>query len=171
LFLCCAFGALRAIPIQATKIILLSIIVMTLLRSFFLAMALTTVVHSFQVAVTPPNNAVVPVTASRRDFFANSFIFAGILGLGGEEAEASARGYHISRKIKAQEAQTREHAPEQALPSGVAIQEFLSGRSGFGELFNTMLLSWDYYVNGVMVHILTFVIESPVLKKCDRIRW
>jgi hypothetical protein len=126
---------------------------MTLLRSFCLAMALTTAVHSFQVA--PPMDAV-PATASRRDFFVSSFIFAVFLGFGGEEAEASARGYHISRKLKAQEALTREHAPQQALPSGVAIQEFFSGRSGFGELLNSLL--WSLDDNNVAMNILSLLL-------------
>jgi hypothetical protein len=103
-------------------------------------MALATAVHSFQVA---PLMDAVSATASRRDFFVNSLIFAGICSGHPQEAEASARGYHISRKLKAQEALTREHAPQQALPSGVAIQEFFSGRSGFGEFLNSLLLSLD----------------------------
>ena len=111
---------------------------MMLLRNCFLVMAMTTVAHGFQVAPAPD---ALPTT-TRRSFFVNSLIVAGILGGNQEKAEASARGYQISRKLKAQEAQKRENAPQQALPSGVAFQEFLAGRSGFGESnsFTTHLL-------------------------------
>lgn len=103
---------------------------MMFLRNCFLVMAMT-MVHGFQVA--PPDTAL---PATRRSFFVNSLIVVGILGGNQEKAEASARGYQISRKLRAQEAHKRENAPQQALPSGVAFQEFLAGRSGFGEQFS-----------------------------------
>ena len=105
-------------------------------------MAMTTsAVHGFQVTRTPSDGTLfaattTTTTTSRRSFFINSLIVVtGILGGGTQEnaAEASTRGYQISSKLKAQEARTRENAPRQALPSGVAFQEFLTGRSGFGE--------------------------------------
>lgn len=108
---------------------------MSFLRSSILvALALTSSsVQGFQAA-TPqqPPTATAAAAPSRRDILTNALIFASALTANQQEAHASARGYHISRKLKAKEAELRENAPHQALPSGVAIQQWQSGRSGFG---------------------------------------
>ena len=80
----------------------------------------------------PQQPAAVPL--SRRDILANALVFASAWTANQQEAEASSRGYHISRRLKAKEAEWREKAPHLDLPSGVAIQQIQSGRSGFGML-------------------------------------
>lgn len=88
---------------------------------------MVTVVDAYQV---------LPPPTSRRDFFVNSLVAAGVaMGVAVEPAEASARGYHISQKLKQEEQKKRLSAPIQAIsPTGVAIQEYTNGRSGFGAL-------------------------------------
>lgn len=86
--------------------------------------------HGFQVTAPQPPAAVA--TPSRRDLMTNALIFAAALTTNQQEAHASARGYHVSRKLKAKEAELRANAPHESLPSGVAIQQFQHGRSGFG---------------------------------------
>lgn len=112
------------------------IITMTFLRSsLVLTVAIvgsSSVVEGLHVTA-PQHHVPVAPTSSRRDVLTNAaFIFAAGLTANQEAAHASTRGYHISRKLKAKEAELRETAPHQALPSGVAIQQFQSGRSGFG---------------------------------------
>lgn len=105
---------------------------MTLLRnSVLVALVLSTSnVHGFQVKAPQQ-----PATMPRREILANALIFATALTANQQEAQASARGYHLSRKLKAKETKLRETAPHESLPSGVAIQQFKTGRSGFG-MFN-----------------------------------
>lgn len=108
---------------------------MTFLRSSILvALALSIgSVDGFQVsAPQQPPASVAAAPPSRRDVLTNALVFVAALTTNQQEAQASARGYHISRKLKAKEAARRENAPHEALPSGVAIQQFNSGRPGFG---------------------------------------
>ena len=51
---------------------------------------------------SPPEPA-----ATRRQILQNALVFASALTANQQEAEASGRGYHISRKLKAKEAVTR----------------------------------------------------------------
>ena len=103
---------------------------MKFLRNCVLAMALAMSAHGFQVS-SPTPRLVEP---TRRDFFISSLAFVSVVAGNQQEAHASVgRGYHISRKLKEQEARKRENAPLRDLPSGVAIQEFRSGRTGFGK--------------------------------------
>ena len=104
---------------------------MTFLHSgLVVALAIVAIpANGFQL--TAPQSPAV-ATPSRRDVLTNALIFAGALTANQREAQASSRGYHVSRKLKAKEAKMRDSAPHEALPSGVAIQQLQHGRSGFG---------------------------------------
>jgi FKBP-type peptidyl-prolyl cis-trans isomerase len=97
---------------------------MTFLRSTVVAALLLSSVNAFHV--TSP-----PEPATRRELLTNALIFATALTANQKEAEASGRGYHISRKLKAKEAKLQESVLSLKLPSGVAIQQIRDGRSGF----------------------------------------
>lgn len=92
---------------------------------------------------------VLPPPTCRRDFFVNSLVTAGvIMGAAVEPAEASARGYHISQKLKQEEQKKRLSAPIQAItPTGVAIQEYTKGRSGSGALNTKIVCSVYLYLS------------------------
>lgn len=111
---------------------------MTIFRRSSLVLAATLTCNCVDgLQVTAPQHVspqkVAAHSSSRRDVLTNAaLIFASAWTTNQQEAHASARGYHISRKLKAKEAELRENAPPQALPSGVMVQQFQNGRSGFG---------------------------------------
>lgn len=109
----------------STLLFFLQSVTMTFLRSTVVAALLLSSVNAFHV--TSP-----PEPATRRELLTNALIFATALTANQKEAEASGRGYHISRKLKAKEAKLQESVLSLKLPSGVAIQQIRDGRSGFG---------------------------------------